>query len=68
MRSISPRLRFAMLAVGLASAIAILALSGSLSVTRVRDRLDGLGAFGPPVFILSSALLTVVMLDRKSVV
>ena len=50
-----------MLGVGIASSFIILALSGSLSVDKVRNSLDGMGAAGPIVFIVTSSLLTVVM-------
>ena len=56
-----PRARLTMLVIGTASAFAILALSGSLSVTRVQSWFDGLGWAGPVVFILASSLLTVAM-------
>ena len=49
------------LAAVLASLIAALALSGSLSPERVRDWVDGFGAAGPVVFICLSALLTVAL-------
>jgi len=49
------------LAAVLASLVAVLALSGSLSPERVRDWVDGFGAAGPVVFICLSALLTVAL-------
>jgi uncharacterized membrane protein YdjX (TVP38/TMEM64 family) len=49
------------LAALLASLVAVLALSGSLSAERVRDWVDGFGAAGPVVFICLSALLTVAL-------
>ncbi len=56
-----PRARLAMLVVGTASAFAILALSGSLSVARVQSWFAGLGWAGPVVFILASSVLTAAM-------
>lgn len=56
-----PRLRLAMLGIGIASAFAILVLSGSLSVDSVRERMDGFGVLGPVVFIGTAALLTVAL-------
>jgi uncharacterized membrane protein YdjX (TVP38/TMEM64 family) len=44
-----------------ATGLLIIALSGSLSVDRVREWGDGYGAAGPLVFIVISSLLTVVM-------
>ena len=49
------------LAAVLASLVAVLAVSGSLSPERVRDWVDGFGAAGPVVFICLSALLTVAL-------
>jgi uncharacterized membrane protein YdjX (TVP38/TMEM64 family) len=49
------------LAALLASLLAVLALSGSLSPERVRDWVEGFGAAGPIVFICLSALLTVAL-------
>jgi uncharacterized membrane protein YdjX (TVP38/TMEM64 family) len=49
------------LAAMLASLLAVLALSGSLSPERVRDWVEGFGAAGPIVFICLSALLTVAL-------
>jgi uncharacterized membrane protein YdjX (TVP38/TMEM64 family) len=54
-------LRLGALAVALAACIAILLLSGSLSAGAVRDRVDGVGAAGPLVFVAVSAALTVVL-------
>jgi uncharacterized membrane protein YdjX (TVP38/TMEM64 family) len=55
----SARWRLAALAAALVVAVAALALSGSLSVSRVRGWADGYGAAGPVVFIALSAALTV---------
>ena len=60
LRGIAPRTRLAMLVLGAASAFLIIALSGSLSASRVERELDGHGAAGPLIFIVVSALLTVV--------
>ena len=54
-------LRLAGLGAALAAFVLVFALSGSLSATRVRDWMDGLGAAGPLVFIAVSASLTVVL-------
>jgi uncharacterized membrane protein YdjX (TVP38/TMEM64 family) len=54
-------LRLAALAAALATCVAVLALSGSISADRVRDWVDGHGAAGPLVFIAVSASLTVVL-------
>ena len=54
-------LRLGALAVFVGAALATVALSGSLSVDRVRDWADGYGAAGPIVFIALSAALTVGM-------
>jgi uncharacterized membrane protein YdjX (TVP38/TMEM64 family) len=56
---VGPRLRLAVLAGTLATLVAFFALSGSLSVEGVRDRVDGYGAAGPFVFIAVSSCLTV---------
>jgi uncharacterized membrane protein YdjX (TVP38/TMEM64 family) len=50
-----------MLAAALATFVAILAVSGSISAERVRGWVDGYGAAGPLVFIALSASLTVVL-------
>jgi uncharacterized membrane protein YdjX (TVP38/TMEM64 family) len=57
----SAALRLAALAAALATFVAVLALSGSISADRVRDWVDGYGAAGPLVFIVVSASLTVVL-------
>lgn len=57
----SARLRLVSLAAVLAACLASFALTGSLSVHRVRDSIDGYGAAGPLVFIVVSSLLTVVL-------
>lgn len=54
-------LRLALLAAVLAACVVVLASTGSLSAARVRDWVDGYGAAGPLVFIVVSALLTVVL-------
>jgi uncharacterized membrane protein YdjX (TVP38/TMEM64 family) len=54
-------MRLAALAGVLATLVAALALSGSLSPERVRDWVDGFGVAGPLVFICVSALLTVAL-------
>lgn len=59
LRGIGPRTRLTMLVLGAVSAFAIIALSGSLSASRVEDRLGGHGVVGPLIFIAVSALLTV---------
>jgi uncharacterized membrane protein YdjX (TVP38/TMEM64 family) len=55
------RLRLGALAGVLATVVAVLTLTGSLSPERVRDWVDGFGAAGPIVFICLSALLTVAL-------
>jgi uncharacterized membrane protein YdjX (TVP38/TMEM64 family) len=54
-------LRLAALAGVLAALVLTLALTGSLSATRVRGWVDGFGVAGPLVFIAVSASLTVVL-------
>jgi uncharacterized membrane protein YdjX (TVP38/TMEM64 family) len=54
-------LRLAALAGVLAAFVLVLALTGSLSATRVRGWVDGFGVAGPLVFIAVSASLTVVL-------
>jgi uncharacterized membrane protein YdjX (TVP38/TMEM64 family) len=54
-------LRLAALVAALATFVAVLALSGSISADHVRDWVDGYGAAGPLVFIAVSASLTVVL-------
>jgi uncharacterized membrane protein YdjX (TVP38/TMEM64 family) len=56
----SARWRLATLAAVLLAAVVLLAVSGSLSVDRVRGWADGYGAAGPLVFVALSASLTVV--------
>jgi uncharacterized membrane protein YdjX (TVP38/TMEM64 family) len=58
---VSARLRLAALAGVLIAFLAFFALSGSLSVHRVRDWVDGYGVAGPLVFIVVSSALTVVL-------
>lgn len=61
MRARDPRLRVLTLALLLGAAFLVVALSGSLSADGVRDRVDGLGAAGPLLFIPISAGLTVAL-------
>ena len=55
---LGPRLRLALLAGGVGAALLVVALSGSLSATRVRDWVDGFGVAAPVAFVLLSAALT----------
>lgn len=57
----NPRLRLLTLALLVGSAFLVVALSGSISADGVRDRVDGLGAAGPLLFIPISAGLTVAL-------
>ncbi len=57
--AVGARLRLAVLVAALAAAVAFFALTGGLSVERVRGWVDGYGAAGPLVFIAVSASLTV---------
>lgn len=61
MKARDPRLRVLTLALLLGAAFLVVALSGSLSADGVRDRVDGLGAAGPLLFIPISAGLTVAL-------
>jgi uncharacterized membrane protein YdjX (TVP38/TMEM64 family) len=54
-------LRLGALAAALVAFVLVLALSGSISASRVRSWVDGFGAAGPLVFIAVSATLTVVL-------
>jgi uncharacterized membrane protein YdjX (TVP38/TMEM64 family) len=54
-------LRLGALAVALATFVLLLALSGSISASKVRGWIDGYGAVAPLVFIAVSASLTVVL-------
>jgi len=54
-------LRLGGLAVALATFVLLLALSGSISASKVRGWVDGYGAVAPLVFIAVSASLTVVL-------
>jgi uncharacterized membrane protein YdjX (TVP38/TMEM64 family) len=54
-------LRLGALGAFLLAAVLVVALSGSLSVDKVRDWADGYGAAGPLVFIAISSALTVVL-------
>ena len=54
-----PRARILTLAVFLAACIAILTLTGSVSVDRVREAAEGHGALGPLLLIVVSSILTV---------
>jgi uncharacterized membrane protein YdjX (TVP38/TMEM64 family) len=58
---VNPRLRLLTLALLVGSAFLVVALSGSVSADGVRDRVDGLGAAGPLLFIPISAGLTVAL-------
>jgi uncharacterized membrane protein YdjX (TVP38/TMEM64 family) len=60
-KALDPRLRLLTLALFVGSAFAVIALSGSLSADAVRDRVDGLGAAGPLLYIPISACLTVAL-------
>jgi uncharacterized membrane protein YdjX (TVP38/TMEM64 family) len=57
MRRLPPWLRLGGLAVAVASAFVIVAVSGSLSADRVRDWMSGFGVAGPLVFIVVAAAL-----------
>ncbi|UTI64208.1 TVP38/TMEM64 family protein [Paraconexibacter antarcticus] len=54
-----PRLRILSLTAFVAACIVVLALSGAISVHRVRDAAEGHGVLGPLLFIAASSLLTV---------
>lgn len=54
-----PRFRILSLVGFVAACVAALALSGSVSVDRVRDAADGYGLLGPVLFVLVSSALTV---------
>ena len=54
-------LRLGALAAALAALVLVLALSGSISASRVRGWVDGYGIAGPLVFVAVSAALTVVL-------
>jgi uncharacterized membrane protein YdjX (TVP38/TMEM64 family) len=58
--ALHPAVRLGALVAVVATAFAIVALSGSLSADRVRDWIDGFGAAGPIVFIALSTLLSCV--------
>jgi uncharacterized membrane protein YdjX (TVP38/TMEM64 family) len=58
---IGARLRLVVLALALATCAAVLAASGSLDSGEIRDRVDGFGIAAPIVFVVVSALLTVVL-------
>jgi uncharacterized membrane protein YdjX (TVP38/TMEM64 family) len=58
---IGPRLRLVLLALALATCVAVLAASGSLNSAAVRDRIEQFGVAAPLVFVVVSALLTVVL-------
>jgi uncharacterized membrane protein YdjX (TVP38/TMEM64 family) len=58
---LDPRLRLLTLALLVGAAFLVVALSGSLSADRVRDRVDELGAAGPLLFIPISACLTLAL-------
>lgn len=54
-----PRLRIISLGAFVGTCIAVLALSGAISVHRVQDAAEGHGLLGPVLFIAASSLLTV---------
>jgi uncharacterized membrane protein YdjX (TVP38/TMEM64 family) len=56
---IGPRTRILTLVAFVAGCVAVLALTGSVSVDRVRDAGEGHGLAGPLLFVLLSAALTV---------
>jgi uncharacterized membrane protein YdjX (TVP38/TMEM64 family) len=58
---IGPRLRLVLLALALATCAGALAATGSLDSGAVRDRVEGFGVAAPLVFVVVSALLTVVL-------
>jgi uncharacterized membrane protein YdjX (TVP38/TMEM64 family) len=58
---IGPRLRLVVLALALATCVAVLAATGSLDSGAVRDRIQGSGVAAPLIFVVVSALLTVVL-------
>jgi uncharacterized membrane protein YdjX (TVP38/TMEM64 family) len=58
---VSAPVRLVALAGVLAAFLVFFAVSGSLSVHRVRDWIDGYGVAGPLVFVVVSSALTVVM-------
>jgi uncharacterized membrane protein YdjX (TVP38/TMEM64 family) len=58
---IGARPRLVLLALALATCVAVFAVTGSLSSGAVRDRVHGFGAVAPLVFVLASSLLTVVL-------
>jgi uncharacterized membrane protein YdjX (TVP38/TMEM64 family) len=57
LRRLPPALRLGGLAVAVAGAFVVVAVSGSLSADRVRDWIDGFGVAGPIVFVLVAGLL-----------
>ncbi|MCW3039335.1 MAG: hypothetical protein JWM31_1240 [Solirubrobacterales bacterium] len=59
MARIGPRLRLSSLGGFVVACVLTLALSGSISVDRVRDAADGHGLLGPVLFVAASSLLTV---------
>ena len=61
MKALDPRLRVVTLALLVGGAFLVVALNGSLSADGVRDRVDGLGAAGPLLFIPISAGLTLAL-------
>ncbi len=56
---VGPRARIVTLVLFVAACLGALALTGSVSVDRVRDAGDGHGVLGPLLFVLLSAALTV---------
>jgi uncharacterized membrane protein YdjX (TVP38/TMEM64 family) len=59
MAAIGPRLRILSLVAFVGACILALALTGSVSVHRVRDAAEGHGLLGPVLFVAASSLLTV---------
>lgn len=58
MRALPPALRLGGLVLTVGGAFAVVALSGSLSATRVRDWVDGFGVVGPVAFVLVAGALS----------
>jgi uncharacterized membrane protein YdjX (TVP38/TMEM64 family) len=56
-RRLPPAVRLGGLVVAIAAAFVVVAVSGSLSASRVRDWIDGYGALGAVAFVLLAALL-----------
>lgn len=58
-RRVGPRVRIATLVAFVGTCVLVLALSGSVSVNRVRDAAEGHGLLGPVLFVAASSALTV---------